>query len=117
MKKLTVDDAIIVLECSRPYASYGCSASDEEIDEAMLMGAEALERTQWIPVSERLPNLDDFTGSRVWQKKVLITGYMSFDSKKELFVTTAFAEEVINKRSYDTIIKARMPLPEPYKEE
>lgn len=42
---------------------------------------------------------------------------MSFDSKKELFVTTAFAEEVINKHSYDTIITAWMPLPEPYKEE
>lgn len=87
------------------------------IDEAMLMGAEALERIQWIPVTERLPNLDDFTGSMIWQKKVLITGYMSFDDKKEPFVTTAFAEEVINKHSYDTIITAWMPLPDTYKEE
>lgn len=42
MREPIVDNAIIVLECCRPYASSGCGASDEEIDEAMLMGAEAL---------------------------------------------------------------------------
>lgn len=72
---------------------------------------------KWIPVSERLPNLDDFTGSMVWQKKVLITGYMSFDDKKELFVSEAFAKDVICNSIHDTIVVAWMPLPKPYKEE
>lgn len=54
-EELKITNAITVLECCRPYSSSGCGASDEEIDEAMLMGAEALERAQWIPVSEKLP--------------------------------------------------------------
>ena len=78
---------------------------------------ELLERTRWIPVSERLPNLDDYTGSRVWQKKVLITGYLSFDDTKEPFVSEAFAKDVIRNRVHDTVVIAWMPLPQPYKAE
>lgn len=29
----------------------------------------ALQESGWIPISESLPNLNDYTGSRVWQKK------------------------------------------------
>ena len=72
---------------------------------------------KWIPISEKLPNLDDFTGSRVWQKKVLITGYLSFDDTKDLFVSEAFAKDVICNSVHDTIVIAWMPLPEPYNEE
>lgn len=72
---------------------------------------------KWIAVSERLPNLDDFSGSRVWQKKVLITGYLSFDDKKELFVSEDFARNVIYNSVHDTVVTAWMPLPETYKEE
>lgn len=71
----------------------------------------------WIPVSEKLPNLDDYTGSKVWQKKVLITGYLSFDDKKELFVSEAFINDVINNSVHDTVVTAWMPLPETYKGE
>ena len=79
---------------------------------------EALEQEpKWIPVGERLPNLDDYTGSRVWQKKVLITGYLSFDDTKELFISEAFAKDVIYNRVPNTVIEAWMPLPEPYKVE
>lgn len=73
------------------------------------------EQKRWIPVSERLPNLDDFTGTRRWQKEVLITGYLSFDDTKELFVSEAFAKDVIYNSVHDTVVTAWMPLPEPYK--
>ena len=85
--------------------------------EAFELAIKALEQEpRWIPVSDRLPNLDDYTGSRVWQKKVLITGYLSFDDTKELFVSEAFVNDVIN-NVHDTIIKAWMPLPQPYEVE
>ncbi len=71
----------------------------------------------WIPVSERLPDLDDYTGSMVWQKEVLITGYLSFDSRKELFVTEALARDVVYNSVHDTIVIAWMPLPKPYEVE
>lgn len=75
------------------------------------------QESRWIPVSERLPNLDDYTGSEVWQKEVLITGYLSFDDTKELFVSEAFAKDVICNCVPDTVVIAWMPLPEPYKVE
>lgn len=76
------------------------------------------ERTgYWIPVSERLPNLDDFTGEYIWQKKVLITGYLSFDHTKNLFVTEAFAKDVVYNSVHDIVVTAWMPLPKPYKPE
>lgn len=72
---------------------------------------------EWIPVSERLPNLDDYTGSKLWQNNVLITGYLSFDDTKESFVSEAFAQDVIYNLVHDTVVTAWMPLPEPYKTE
>ena len=75
------------------------------------------EQTEWIPVSERLPNLDDYTGSQVWQKEVLITGYLWFDAKKELFVSETFAKDVVCNCVPDTVVIAWMPLPKPYKVE
>lgn len=71
-------------------------------------------KTDWIPISERLPIGDAYTGPRVWQKKVLITGYLSFDDTKELFVSEAFAKDVIFNRVPDTVVIAWMPLPKPY---
>lgn len=72
---------------------------------------------KWIPVSEKLPNLSDYDGPKIWQKKVLITGYLSFDDEKNLFVATVFASDVVNNRVRDTVVVAWMPLPKPYKED
>ena len=66
----------------------------------------------WIPVSKRLPKLDKLD-TKVWKQKVLITGYLSFDDKKELFVSEAFINDVINNSIHDTIVTAWMPLPAP----
>lgn len=68
----------------------------------------------WIPVSEGLPNLDDYAGSEVWKKKVLIMGYLSFDDTKRLFVSEAFAKDVICNCILDVVVIAWMPLPKPY---
>lgn len=40
-----------------------------ERKKAIKAAIKALEQTTWIPVSERLPNLDDYAGSEVWKKK------------------------------------------------
>lgn len=70
----------------------------------------------WIPVNKKLPNLNDYDGPKVWQKKVLITGYLSFDDEKNLFVTEAFASDVVYDCVFDTVVIAWMPLPKPYEE-
>ena len=85
--------------------------------EAEEMAIKILEQTTWIPVSERLPNLDDYAGSVVWMIIVLITGYLSFDDTKRLFVSEAFAKDVICNCIHDVVVIAWMPLPEPYKGE
>lgn len=74
-------------------------------------------RSEWIPISDRLPNLNDFNGPCVWQKKVLITGYLSFDDTKDLFVSEAYASNVVYDCVPDIVVVAWMPLPAPYKTE
>jgi hypothetical protein len=74
-------------------------------------------KLDWIPVSERLPDLDKYSHEKVWKRKVLITGYLSSDDKKELFVSEEFANNVINDSVRDIVVLAWMPLPEPYKAE
>lgn len=120
--KSYIDDPNYEHCTSCPY--YGANQIGENVfvcnsGEAHKIAVEALEHesNKWISVSERLPNLDDFTGTRVWQKKVLITGYLSFDDTKELFVSEAFARAIINNSVHDTVVVAWMPLPEPYKAE
>ncbi len=72
---------------------------------------------RWIPVSERLPETNIYDGhGPVWKHEVLITGYLSFDDKKETFINMAFAEDVRNKCVPNTNVTAWMPLPKPYRE-
>ena len=94
--------------------------TDTSYRDSFALGAaiKALEQEpRWIPCSERLPNLNGFPSSRLWQMKVLITGYLSFDDKKELFISEAFASDVIYNRVPNTVITAWMPLPKPYETE
>lgn len=71
--------------------------------------------SRWIPISKRLPDLDRYSHGENWERKVLITGYLSFDDKKELFVSEAFANDVINYSVHDTVVTAWMPLPDPWR--
>ena len=71
---------------------------------------------RWIPVSERLPEINNYGHGPVWKHEVLITGYLSFDDEKTFIITTAFAEDVRNKCVPDMNVIAWMPWPEPYRE-
>lgn len=79
-----------------------------DIDRAI----KAIEQTRWTPVTEKLPEENIHGDGQVWKHKVLIKGYLSFDDKKELFITTAFIEDVRNKCVPNTIVIAWMPLPQ-----
>ena len=72
---------------------------------------------KWTPVSEGLPELDENQDKEAWEQKIMITGYLSFDDKKELFVSEAFINDIINNSVQDTVVVAWMPLPQPYKAE
>lgn len=52
---MTIDRAIEILDPEHRENYDGL----DEVNEACRMGMEALERTRWIPVSERLPDLPD----------------------------------------------------------
>ena len=41
---MTREEAIIILDCERPYGNCGCGASDEEIEDALNMAIKALEQ-------------------------------------------------------------------------
>ena len=74
-------------------------------------------KSRWIPVSERLPGEDICEApGPVWKRKVLITGYHSWNSKKDTFIGVAFARDVKNDSIQDVNVIAWMPLPEIYKE-
>lgn len=84
----------------------------EKMREAIMV----LKQPRWIPVSERLPGEDICEAlGPVWNRKVLITGYCSWDSKKDAFVGVASARDVKNNSIPVTVI-AWMPYPEIYKE-
>ena len=55
----------------------------DEVNEACRMGMEALERTRWIPCSERLPESDE-----VWQKYIVVYCYNYRDIWDDMNATT-----------------------------
>lgn len=59
---MTIDRAIEILNPEHREAYNGL----DEVNEACRMGMEALERTRWIPCSERLPK--DFENVLIWDK-------------------------------------------------
>lgn len=89
-----------------------CAEEHKQLAEWLKELKQLREQTRWIPVSERLPNINDYIGcSKVWQKEVLIKGYLSFDDKKELFISEASVENVIHDCVPNTVIVSWMPLP------
>lgn len=63
---MTIDRAIEILNPEHRENYDGM----DEVNEACRMGMEALERTRWIPCSERLPESDE-----VWQKYIVVYRY------------------------------------------
>lgn len=63
-KQMTIDRAIEILNPEHRE----CYDGIDEVNEACRMGMEALERTRWIPCSERLPELQDTR----WVRTVIV---------------------------------------------
>ena len=83
---MTIDRAIEILDPEHREHYDGMY----EVNEACRMGMEALERTRWIPCSERLPESDE-----VWQKYVVVYRYRYrdiWDDMGENVVVTPRAE-------------------------
>ena len=92
--------------------AYGDSVDHTVYDEAVNMAIEALKAQQWIPVSERLPNNDDFVIVTILDESG-DTPYRCSDfgwylDKADCWIIDA---------EQRTDVIAWMPLPEPYKEE
>ena len=91
-------------------------ASVETILNQFIDAAPTIESEQkWIPVSERLPDLDKYNHGKIWEQEVLITGYFSFDDEKELFISEKFASDVAHGSVNDIVVTAWMPLPKPWR--
>ena len=84
----------------------------DEVNEACRMGMKALERTRWIPCSERLPESDE-----VWKKYIVVycCNYRDIwdDMKATTFVTVADynSEQKVWKLDSDEVVNALI-LPE-----
>lgn len=126
---MTIDRAIEILDPEHREHYNGL----DEVNEACRMGMEALERTRWIPCSERLPESDE-----VWGKYIVVYRYSCpsiwDDISENVSVTVAdycheqkvwsmAGGEVINAlidsenvHPFASCITHWMPLPEPPKE-
>ena len=108
---MTIDRAIKILisGIERYYTPY------RELEEAFRMGAEALERTRWIPCSERLPDLIPCKAGTAYSEKVIVwtterkTMVCVWDGK-DWFVPYGFWEV------WGKDVTHWMPLPEPPEE-
>ena len=117
---MTIDRAIEILDPEHRE----CYDGMDEVNEACRMGMEALERTRWIPCSERLPEksgvyLVAYIATGTVDRLRFYTQYgTGLRSKKNVWVgviypyTSNMGIEVI----YDNVTHW-MPLPEPPKEE
>ena len=117
---MTIDRAIEILDPEHRE----CYDGMEEVNEACRMSMEALERTRWIPCSERLPEksgvyLVAYIATGTVDRLRFCTQYgTGLRSKKNVWVgviypyTSNMGVEVI----YDNVTHW-MPLPEPPKEE
>lgn len=126
---MTIDRAIEILNPEHREHYDGMN----EVNEACWMGIEALERTRWIPCSERLPESDE-----IWQKYIVVycCNYRDIwdDMNTTTFITVAdynseqkiwrlSSDEVVNALIYPENIQLHasyishwQPLPEPPEE-
>jgi hypothetical protein len=108
-KVMTVDEAIELLKDKR--FEINCKVNGTtQFSKALEMAIEALEQTEWIPVSEKMPPIAQRVLVSATNGEVLIARYHSFD--KWTFEPTGISY-AYNKDS----VVAWMPLPQPYKAE
>ena len=123
---MTREEAIIILDCKRPYENCGCGASIEEIEDALNMAIKALEQEpRWIPVSEKLPEEDGeyLLFGKIYEDEENYIFIGEYDSCGEQF---GIWQEQFDRRTlgclgseffeYSSVI-AWQPLPQPYRAE
>lgn len=116
MAKMIIDIPDNMQEMCKWHKEGICDLTNIEIYilvEAIIKGTQ-FSGEEWIPVSERLPNMDKYKSGAIWERSVLATVYHSWDSHKELYITMVFAEDVIIGYHIDECIVAWMPLPVPF---
>lgn len=81
--------------------------------DAIEMGIHALKETQWIPISERLPEEEEYILLSLANYTGLDIGRYENDGENDKFYP---GDEEETYASYGLFVNAWMPLPEPYKE-
>lgn len=109
---MTNKEAIHALKTRTCYeCSYGCespvlcSCFDCDLKKATILATEALERAEWVPVSERLPE---------HHKEVLVTGVSAISGKKVYSVKVWDVDRWRPESAPSIRWDAWMPLPEAY---
>lgn len=82
--------------------------------DAIEMGIHALKETQWIPISERLPEEEEYILLSFANYTGLDIGRYEKDGENDKFYPGDDEETYAH---YGLIVNAWMPLPEPYREE
>lgn len=104
---MTIDRAIEILDPEHREHYDGI----DEVIEACRMGMEALERTRWIPVAERLPEIGQ--KCLIANRGIVVRGWLRPDG---VWKTGVSSDELWSKFSLYPPTHW-MPLPEPPKEE
>lgn len=81
--------------------------------DAIEMGIHALKETQWIPISERLPEEEEYILLSFANYTGLDIGRYEHDGENDKFYPGDGEETYAH---YGIIVNAWMPLPEPYRE-
>ena len=84
-----------------------------ETIEAIKMGIHALKETQWIPISERLPEEEEYILLSFANYTGLDIGRYEKDGENDKFYP---GDDEKSYSSYGFFVNAWMPLPEPYRE-
>ena len=103
---MTIDRAIEILDPEH-WAIYD---GVDEVNEACRMGMEALERTRWIPCSERLPEKND-----QWVLCLCVSG--AIEVLKFDYTMWNWDAQYPGRCYMENYVTHWMPLPEPPKEE
>lgn len=81
--------------------------------DAIEMGIHALKETQWIPISERLPEEEEYILLSFANYTGLDIGRYEHDGENDKFYP---GDDEETYEHYGLIVNAWMPLPEPYRE-
>lgn len=106
-----VCDKAVVGERLTKHLEWGWS---KKTVDAIEMGIHALKETQWIPISERLPEEEEYILLSFANYTGLDIGRYEKDGENDNFYPVDKEETYA---SYGLIVNAWMPLPEPYREE